>query len=102
MKIKRMILLLVFMVSISYFLLYRTGTSYPYYMPMMYRAYPSNLGYVDLIFLWLGLSSFVLLVIDIMPKTIRRETKAVTILNERFSNGEVNIEEYKKIKKEIS
>ena len=90
------------MVSISYFILYNSGSQYPYYMPMMYHSYPSNLGYVDLIFLWLGLSSFVLLVIDFVPKAAKRESKAVEILNTRLSTGELSVEEYKKIKKELS
>lgn len=102
MKAKRIILIVIFMVSVSYFILYSSGTGYPYYMPMMYHSYPNDLGYVDLIFLWLGLSSFVLLVIDFIPKAVNRESRAINALNERLSNGELSIEEYKKIKKEIS
>jgi len=102
MKVKRIVLLMLFMVSVSYFLLYSTGTGYPYYMPMMYRAYPSNLGYVDLIFLWVGLSSFVLLVIDFVPKAGTRNSKSLEILNDRLSSGELSVVEYKIIKKEIS
>ena len=101
-KVKRIILLILFIVSVSYFLLYSTGTGYPYYMPMMYHAYPSNLGYVDLIFLWVGLSSFVLLVIDFVPKAGSRNSKVLDILNNRLISGELDIVEYNKIKKEIS
>ena len=101
-KTKRIILIVLLMVSISYFLIYSSRTEYSYYMPMMYHAYPSNWNYVDLIFLWLGLSSFVLLVIDLAPKVRYRDSKAINQLNSRLSNGELSIEEYKIIKKEIS
>ena len=101
MKVKKIILLLLLMVSISYFILYSSGTGYPYYMPMMYRAYPNNLGYLDLIFIWLGLSSFVLLFIEFIPKAMKKESKALQIINYRLSNGEINIDEYNKLKKEI-
>lgn len=102
MKAKRIVLLVVFMVSVSYFLLSSSGTGYPYYMPMMYHAYSNSLGYVDLIFLWLGLSSFVLLVIDFIPKAVKKEPHALYVLNERLSRGDMSVEDYKKIKKEIS
>lgn len=102
MKTKRIILIVLLIVSCSYFLIYSSRTQFSHYMPMMQHAYPSNWNYLDLFFLWLGLSSFVLLVIDLVPKVMNRDLKAINLLNSRLSNGELSIEEYKIIKKEIS
>ena len=101
MKVKNIVLLSLFFGSLSYYFVYTPLTSGYYGMPMMYNHYQSDLGFVDLIVLWIGLSSFTLLVLEGFSKIAKTNNKAIDIINMRLSKGEITIEEYKEFKQEI-
>ena len=101
MKVKNIILLTLFFGSLSYYFVFTPLTSGYYGMPMMYSRYQSDLGFVDLIVLWIGLSSFALLVLEGFSKLAKTNNRAMDIINTRLSRGEISIEEYKEFKQEI-
>lgn len=101
MKFKNIVLLILFIGSLSYYFIFTPLTSGYYGMPMMYNHYPSDLGLVDLIVLWVGLSSFTLLALELFTKVLKQNNRAIDIINMRLSKGEITIEEYKKSKQEI-
>ena len=101
MKLKNIVLLVLFIGSLSYYFIFTPLTSGYYGMPMMYSHYNSDLGMVDLIVLWIGLSTFVLLILELFTKISKTSNKAMDIINMRLSRGEITIEEYKEFKNEI-
>ena len=102
MKLKNIILLVLFIASLSYYFVFTSLTSNYYGMPMMYSHYPSDLGLLDLIVIWIGLSTFALLVLELFTNITKTNNLAIDILNMRLSKGEITIEEYKKYKNELT
>ena len=101
MKLKNIVLTVLLLGSLSYYFVFTPLTNGYYGMPMMYNHYPSDLGLLDLIVLWVGLSAFVLIGLEFFSKLAKTGNKALEILNMRLSRGEITIEEYKNFKNEI-
>lgn len=101
MKVKNIVLLVLLIGSLSYYFVFTPLSSSYYGMPMMYNHYPSDLGLLDLIVVWIGLSTFALLGFELFTKITKTNNRAIDILNVRLSKGEITIEEYKKYKDEL-
>lgn len=101
MKLKNIGLIVLLLGSLSYYFVFTPLTSGYYGMPMMYSHYPSDLGLLDLIVIWIGLSTFALLAFELFTKVTISNNRAIDIINMRLSKGEITIEEYKKYKNEL-
>ncbi|QVK19068.1 hypothetical protein KHQ81_05020 [Mycoplasmatota bacterium] len=102
MKGKKIIFFCILLVSVSYligsFIICGFNT-----MPIMYHHYyrkTFNYWYLpNNIFIWLGLVSIIILLI--LSSYSKKERKALEILEKRLSTGEISIEEFKEISKEL-
>lgn len=106
MKNKNTIFYVLLLMSIGYLLYSYTFVDYRYGMMMdhHYDYYGSRLvanNFVDSIFVFIAYSLITLSLIVILPKKWKSSKNTFIILDTRLSKGEISIDEYRLIKKEL-